>query len=436
MFENKFKLLTFCAALTFSLHYLMLVAVPNRVEKKLIEINCGKYPKEEDILIDNIVWQVLQMPQGFVKFLNAYLDLREKKPVVRINANGMFLNISFDIIYCQFWYDGVVNPIITRASEYKLMYVWGTHPQKQNPYLITCPLDVEGKIPRSVSLTANPCDKAENLLHIIDEQPVDGIKKKFGVCSKYFTYESRSQGIRFIEWVHILKILGADKIYFYNRYVHRDFLKVLDYMEEKQLIRMWPYLEPSGISDMDPYGTQIFMLQSNVLNDCFYRIRNLYEYVVILDPDEVIMPVLEADHTWEDIMNHFKDMNMIPDGIRADNFYYPNIGAEPIPDVPSYHYMLQHIQRSVNYSGIGVASKSFHVPGDIKVTHNHCPLSCLTHDCWCNGMPMDIAQLSHYRDFVDDESFNATIEDKLMWKFKDELIEAVRETLDATKFIP
>lgn len=424
------------AAGTFIVHYMILTILSEDNIRISLELQCGRYPDEQDILIDNVVWQVLEMPKGFVKLLNAYLDMRRNKSIVRINANGIHLNMSRDTIYCQFWFEKESRPVIVKSTEFFMMYYWGTQPSHKLPYLIECPFDHNGKIPKAVSLTANPCDNAENLLKIIDNQPANGVKKKFGVCSKFITYANRDFGFRFAEWIHILRILGNDKVYFYNRFVHDEVFKVFQYFERKNMIELWPFLEPSGIPDMQAYGTQHFLLETNLINDCFYRVRNLYEYVAVLDADEVIMPVLETDRNWEDMFNSF-DKSIKPDSYSFENVYYPNVDAEPLDEVPKYHHMLQHIQRSVNFSYPGEAVKSFNVPENIKVVHNHYGLFCFSrHACWCYGMPTNISQLSHYRDHMDSASFNVTVENKLMWKFKDELIRDVKETLEATNFLP
>lgn len=434
--ENFFKLLVVIAACTFLFHFMILILPTEENDEISLEFQCGHYPSEKDILIDNVVWQILEMPKGFVKLLNAYLDMRRNQSIVRVNANGIHLNITTDTIYCQFWFEGDKRPKVVKSSEYFMMYYWGTQADQKLPYLIECPFNNDGKIPTEISLAANPCDTADNLLKIIDNQPENGVKKTFGVCSKFITYENRNFGIRFIEWVHILRILGNDKVYFYNRFVHDEVFKVFQYMEGQKLIEMWPFLEPAGIPNMQAYGTQHFLLEMNMLNDCFYRIRNLYEYVVVLDADEVIMPVLETDRNWMDILISFnKSIN--PASYCFENVYYPNTEAEPVAGVPNYHHMLQHIQRSENFSFPGQAVKSFNVPEDIKVIHNHYALFCFSnHHCWCYGMPTNISQLSHYRDHMDSESFLVTVESKLMWKYKDELIRDVKETIEATNFIP
>jgi hypothetical protein len=55
------------------------------------EVTCGRWPQEQDITIDNIIWQVLSIPKGFYKLMNAYLDTRENKTIVRVSLIGDFL---------------------------------------------------------------------------------------------------------------------------------------------------------------------------------------------------------------------------------------------------------------------------------------------------------------------------------------------------------
>lgn len=76
---------------------------------------CGRFPKEEHITIDNLIWQILETPKGFVKILNAYLDERQNKTVVRVNVNSVEINTT--MIFCQFWFDETSPPFVVQASE-------------------------------------------------------------------------------------------------------------------------------------------------------------------------------------------------------------------------------------------------------------------------------------------------------------------------------
>lgn len=448
-FQKLFSFLFICKVLVICMTFFLIQQSTKpeyNSEESQKTTSCGRFPKEEHILDENVVWQVLEMPKGFVNLLNAYLDDRMNRTIVRINASGIKLNITVDAIFCQFWFDEISEPQVVKATQYLLIWLeaWGVHSGDNYPYLISCPFEHghhENRFPKSVSLTVNLCDEAENNLKIINNQPVGGVKKKFGVCSKQISYTNRDFGIRLVEWVHLLNILGNDKVHLYNRYVHPEVYKVLQYMENQGLIEMWSYLEPKA---NDLHTWQAHLLEMNILNDCFYRIRNLYEYIVILDVDEVIMPVISTDKSWSDLMGRFnKSLN---DAWSSENVYYPEVGAKPLEEVPKYHYMLQHIQRSVNLSIPGSGVKSILAPDDVLIVHNYIALYCLNWStdlkadpyvsCRRLSMPTNMSQLSHFREFPKDVIFNKTVEDKTMWKFKDQLIEAVSATLNATQFKP
>jgi Glycosyltransferase family 92 len=210
--------------------------------------------------------------------------------------------------------------------------------------LISCPIVNIRKVPRSVSLTTNRCDSAENNLQIIDNHPTDGVKKEFGVCVKQLTYPNRDFIVRFIEWVHMLRILGNTKVHFYNRMVHPELIKVVDYFESKDLVDMKPFLEPSCLSNDQLASHDTMVIEHSVINDCFYRTKNLYKYLAILDPDEVIIPLNENDRSWQ---NLFKRFNQSYDIYRQNMIFYPNIEKEPIEGIPKENYILQHVQVSV-----------------------------------------------------------------------------------------
>jgi hypothetical protein len=59
------------------------------------------------------------------------------------------------------------------------------------------------------------------------------VKKQFGVCVQAFRFSTIDLSVRLIEWLEILKILGADKIYFYKLGAHENMEKVLDFYTQQ-----------------------------------------------------------------------------------------------------------------------------------------------------------------------------------------------------------
>jgi hypothetical protein len=273
-------------------------------------------------------------------------------------------------------------------------------------------------------------------MKILNPQPVNGVKSRFGVCSKKARFENRDFAMRFVEWVHMLRLLGAEKIHFSYDYVHPDMFKFIKYFEDRGIVETWQYLDPSGIKSDDKW--QLFQLEVNVQTDCFHRVKNLYDYVVIIDMDEVIMPVMVEDLTWENVLNRVKRRENI-DAFISQNIYYPENGAEAVEEAPNFMYMLQHIQRLKRFSKKGHGVKSIVSTKRVLTVHTHRPYHCLNYNHHCNRLNLHkrFSQNSHYRNKIHDESMlNETLEDTLIWKYKERLVKDVFETLKLTKFVP
>ena len=198
-------------------------------------------------------------------------------------------------------------------------------------------------MPKSVSVTGNRCDKARNNLIIIDNQPKNGVKKKFGICTKQFTFKKREDTIKFVEWAEMMRILGADKIHTFNRFFHPDLQKISKYYEEQDFLEALPFKEPSTISNARFHVHSSLFLELSVVNDCFYRVRNLYDYIAILDPDELFLPVQKNDENWHDLLKHFVDVPKT-DGFAIRSVAYPPGDGKTHDSISKYFYMLQHTQ--------------------------------------------------------------------------------------------
>ena len=208
--------------------------------------------------------------------------------------------------------------------------------------MIVCPVDTE-QLPKFVSLTTNPCDKAENNFKIINNQPLNGIKLKFGVCVKQMTMESRIQTIKFIEWVHLLRILGVAKIHYYNRFAHHDLFKIMKYFVKMNFLEVNQFLEPTGV----PFSYYSWLFQTveiNIVNDCFYRVRNLYEMIAIIDTDEIIMPMRENETSWLNFVDNFVVRSNLSDLYSFRSVTFNPHMHDKNTELPKYHYMLQHTQ--------------------------------------------------------------------------------------------
>ena len=101
-----------------------------------------------------------------------------------------------------------------------------------NAYMLSCPaLEArEDRLPVSVSLVQTVCQqgvKPTNNLRIFNRQRDGGVKKGIAVCSKALALsllEDNSK--RFIEWIELLRALGAEKIGIGVISAHPNLMKV------------------------------------------------------------------------------------------------------------------------------------------------------------------------------------------------------------------
>ena len=97
--------------------------------------------------------------------------------------------------------------------------------------MLSCPaLEAEeDRVPVSVSLVQTACQqgvKPTNNLRIFNRQRDDGVKRGIGVCSKSLSHMDDAS-MRFIEWIELLRALGADKIMLSVLSVHPNVRKVM-----------------------------------------------------------------------------------------------------------------------------------------------------------------------------------------------------------------
>jgi hypothetical protein len=181
----------------------------------------------------------------------------------------------------------------------------------------------------------------------------------------------------------------------------------------------------------------------------------VYQYVVLLDIDEVIMPL--KHHTWlpmiEEFKTNIKNRSVPYAAFSARNIYFLEdlntanrtklfSESSDLLDIPPYFHILRHVQRSSHYTKAGLYVKSFFDTDHVIAVHNHFPLSCFQR---CRTIEIDItlAHLQHYRkDCVKslrklcllEHRLNRT-QDTNVWRYKHELIERASLTLRELNFI-
>lgn len=193
---------------------------------------CAKYPNLKTLEFSNLYWQTLKTKNTTFQILGAYLDTRTNDSIVRLVGSIDELNVTTKT-FCQFWFAGEKAPSFA-PTEYKYIWnkYWGNY-RKYQAYLISCtiPKDRSGKTIESVSLVEKPCDGATNNLRVIHNVPTQ--RKDFAVCVKGLDFPNVDLSLRLIEWIELLGLLGADKVFFYDLQMHPNMKEVLRYYQEK-----------------------------------------------------------------------------------------------------------------------------------------------------------------------------------------------------------
>jgi hypothetical protein len=426
-----------------------------------------KIPNLFEIDYNNIYWQRFVSSNGIYFLYNAYYDDRKlggPLPVVRIIA--MIDRLSPPPILCQIWFANVHSPVVTLAAH---VYIWrpkwgNYHDGILQPFLITCPISQMKEfsrathVPQSVSLIDKPCENATNSLRIINNRSSFG-KKQFAVCVKGLDFPSTDLSVRLVEWIELLNILGVEKIFFYEFDIDQNTSKVLKYYHDQQLIHLKKISLPGSQPNLPELRHQYLKnktarrRQNEIVpyNDCLYNNIYSYQYVVLLDIDEVIIPLVHEN--WSQLLAKVQDSlrtkkNRFRAAYSAQNIYFfDDLGdnnqtvsstdnASDEIKIPPYLHMLQHVYRSHKYTKLGHYAKSFFNTQRVVTLHNHYPVSCFG-SCTVHTINTSLGHLQHYRrDCVSElrkscqnEYRALTVRDTTIWRYKRELIQRTSHTL-------
>lgn len=114
-------------------------------------------------------------------------------------------------------------------------------------------------MPTSVSVVESRCDAATNNMRVLfDTIAENGKKHGFAVCVKGLDFLHEDLSVRLVEWIELLSILGAHKIFFYQLAVHPNITKVLSYYEGTGQVTLTPLTLPGGQPN-DPRIRHVFL---------------------------------------------------------------------------------------------------------------------------------------------------------------------------------
>lgn len=234
----------------------------------------------------------------------------------------------------------------------------------------------------SIGLRSKNCKiPLSNMLKVEKNEISTHGKKKFAVCMKGLDFPDRDMSTRLIEWIEMVKILGGSKIFLYDLHIHPNMSKVIDHYVKKGDVTLTkltlPGNQPNGIIEQHKYleKHRRTKMQNEMLphNDCLYRNINSFQYLVILDLDEIIVP--RKSNNWYELIAMLENEGGEYDSYSAICHYFldtlssnntkgrmaDEVNATLGDNIPKHLHMFKHIYaKKVIPITINGRFKSFH----------------------------------------------------------------------------
>ena len=116
-----------------------------------------------------------------------------------------------------------------------------------------------------------PCDTATNHLKVVYNKPKEEDinvevrnTKRFAVCSKGHTFPDVDNSVKLVEWIEVLRSLGAN-VFIYHYNMHPNISKVLDYYSSRDFVDVTEVTIPG--SDYNAPYVQFSILMGDFSRD-------------------------------------------------------------------------------------------------------------------------------------------------------------------------
>ena len=132
---------------------------------------------------------------------------------------------------------------MVQSSEYVDLWHndWGVYENDYYLQLVTCPVPKAhvNDVPQAVSLQARgSCASLEtsvsNVLRVIQSQRPKPPRhhRSIGVCVQALRFATYDVSVRFVEWLEMVRLMGADKVHLYVYSATENMMKVLRHYEK------------------------------------------------------------------------------------------------------------------------------------------------------------------------------------------------------------
>jgi hypothetical protein len=261
----------------------------------IVRVLCRNYPQRPaEKYHTNSNWQ----SAGYIRWndtmlFSAFLDTRTingHKGVVRVF--GIADSVAeYGPFHCQLWYKGEKNPLIRRAE---LSQIGGGHRIGDSyyiEYLFTCPgIYLKRLTPSHVSIVPSDCGRAGNLLPV-HAPATPKLFRYFGICVPPSPLKHLT-ALNLIEWLESNRRFGISRVFYYSPPIQSDMKKVFDFYERDGFVKVTKMAPPLTVNNDDVTRLAAII----AMNDCMYRNMESFKYLMVLFPDEIVVPKLHRSY--------------------------------------------------------------------------------------------------------------------------------------------
>ncbi len=296
--------------------------------------------------------RTLYYQKGLDLYLHtAFLDDRFRETIIRI-----FGMQKKDAIHQEFvceWKHVEDGIMVSSQVNARRVIVDASWPQWSTYFAVTFDCNFPRKIrPPTIELATKDGQFKFNLQ--VEKTLESHPRKTIAACVKPMT--GLFSVARLVEWFEILRMAGFTDIIMYETDVQYAARFVMKYYESIGVLKIIPFpylisilqhLDKEKTSGQDRYAMyqQTYLV---AMHDCLYRFRGIYENILYLDVDEILLPTQKGKSIKDVVMEirksyvfgagylfmtawHFEEMN-------------PTQGNQSLPD---YLYMHKNVRASI-----------------------------------------------------------------------------------------
>ncbi|XP_050705094.1 uncharacterized protein LOC126990538, partial [Eriocheir sinensis] len=197
---------------------------------------CSLLPTIFSIEWRNRHWQLATLGSTKFYLYSAFFD-----PETDVQTSIRLLGVCRSTLpadaWCHVWFGAAAPPHLVKVTDKDYLDYQERSNDRQMPFLLRCPLPPNTTaVPLAVSLTAEPCGEATNLLKVIGgkKREVSAYRNKKvpddprtlvkgwvpAVCGPALYYYHEDFSVRLVEWLELLRALGFGQVFLHVTDVH------------------------------------------------------------------------------------------------------------------------------------------------------------------------------------------------------------------------